>query len=173
MVGEARVHQRLDEALAAGVNPERVMEWLKFEEDARKEAGLQHPPAPGTLVYCDFGPGMARPEIYKERPAIVISTQRNWQQLCIVVPISTKEPRRRQRYHVELPCEALDPRLPQVRRWAKCDLVSHVSLKRLRGWYIGGGLRIFDIVPDELLAEVREGLLYAIGLAETVDSADG
>jgi hypothetical protein len=44
-------------------------------------------------------------------------------------------------------------------------------LKRLRGWHIGGGLRIFDVVPDELLAEVREGVLHAIGLAGIVDSA--
>jgi uncharacterized protein YifN (PemK superfamily) len=171
MAGDARVHQRLDEVLAAGVDSKRVLDWLDFEQNALREAGLQWPPEPGTLVFCDFGPGMARPEICKERPVIVISTRRKWQQLCIVVPISTKEPRRRQRYHVELPCEALDPRLPQERRWAKCDLVSHVSLKRLRGWHIGGGLRIFDVVPDELLAEVREGVLHAIGLAGIVDSA--
>jgi uncharacterized protein YifN (PemK superfamily) len=172
MTTKSEVHRRLDEVLAVGVKAARVLEWLKFEEELLKDPGIEWQPKPGTIVGCDFGPGMAHPEMRKERKVVVVSPRIKWEQLCIVVPISSRAPRLRQPFHVELTKEVLDPRFLDEKTatlWVKCDCINHVSLKRLRGWHVGGGERIFHPLPKEKLAEIRLGVLYAIGAGESID----
>ena len=172
MAPNDEIHRRIDEALSAGVKAKRVGEWLDFEKELLRDPGIDWQPPPGTIVCCDYGPGMASPEMRKERKAVIISPRIKWEQLCIVVPISSRAPRSRKSFHIELTKEVLDERFLDEQTatlWVKCDCVSHVSLKRLRGWHVGGGERIFYRLPAEKLAEIRLGVLFAIGAGEALD----
>jgi uncharacterized protein YifN (PemK superfamily) len=165
------IHRLVDNVLSAGVSAERVKAWLEFEAHAVKDSGLQWTPEPGALLVCDFGPGLAHPEMRKQRPVVVISPRRKGEQLCIVAPISTSLPKKIRAFHVELPDEALDPRQLEEgvkTRWVKCNCVTHVSIKRLAGWHVGGGERVYHVLPDQLLAEIRLGVLHAIGVGDAL-----
>jgi uncharacterized protein YifN (PemK superfamily) len=173
MATKNEVHRGIDQALDAGVKAERLVAWAKFEEGLVKDPGIEWQPKPGTILACDFGPGKAQPEMWKERKVVVLSPRIKWKQLCIVVPISGSAPRKRKLYHVELTEEVLDHRfLDEETRtlWAICDCVEHASLRRLRGWHVGGGQRIFHQLPEKTLAEIRLGLVHAIGAGEILDS---
>lgn len=128
-----------------------------------KDYGLRFHPHAGTLLMCDFR-GCVPPEINKRRPVIVITPRLpNRDGLCMVVPTSTTAPRDQQPYHVPLSRNYVPGGDASVTVWAKCDLITNVSMARLDRFKVG--LRRFEtprITTDDL-RRVRAGVLAALG----------
>jgi uncharacterized protein YifN (PemK superfamily) len=126
---------------------------------------------PGTIVRVDLNTGFRYPEMEKRRPCVIISKPIvGREQLCTIVPISTREPGPTAGY-----CQYLtfDPRLPEPyaekHMWAKCDMVMTVAFHRLQLLHAGkdeNGDRLYDVrvLSPEILAEIRQKVALAVGL---------
>ena len=89
-------------------------------------------PEVGTVVICDYSSGFKPPEMIKRRLAVVISPRlKRRNNLCTVVPLSTKEPNPIEEFHhlVTLPQEV--PGFEGLEKWAKCDMLATVGFQRL------------------------------------------
>jgi uncharacterized protein YifN (PemK superfamily) len=127
-------------------------------------------PAPGTVVRIDLSQGFRPPEMVKRRPVIVLSPPiKGRQQLCTVVPLSTKPPRVVLPHHMEI---SFDPPLPapyaSPTAWLKGDIVLTVAFHRLRLLFDGkqDGQRSYDVrvLEPEVFDRVRECVRAGIGL---------
>lgn len=131
---------------------------------------LKFHPRPGTLLICNFDTGFRRPEMVKKRPVVVISPRRRRSSgLCTVVPLSTRVPDTVQRFHHRLETVSLPPGLRTENTWAKCDMVTTVSMNGLDRVLTGrdrDGKRMYvaDQVTEEDLSGIREGVMFALGL---------
>lgn len=134
---------------------------------------------PGMVVQCDFGMGTkgggVHPEIGKTRPVVIVSRElvdRDY--LTTVVPLSSRPPREVKGWHVEINTSPLPEKL-QKNSWAKCDLVTPVSHKRLNLYTAGydrqAGKRIYfrGRVNQADLKLIREGVLYSLDLGYLVE----
>lgn len=106
-------------------------------------------PIPGQVLICDYGPNpdditgrgvtkgplAVKPEIWKERHAVVVSTTNG---AAIVVPFSTKTPEVVRRCHVLIKAGTYTVFDQTEDSWAKCDLIESVSYKRLSLPFDGG-----------------------------------
>jgi len=131
---------------------------------------LKFHPKPGMVLICDFTTGFQPPEIVKKRPVIVVSPRRRrGQQLCMVIPLSTKKPKPVEAHHHLISPHSLPDKLAQRETWAKCDIVATISLERLDRLYSGkdrSGKRRYEsriILPGDLQA-IQRGILAALGL---------
>jgi len=122
------------------------------------------------VLICDFNTGFKAPEMVKKRPVVVISPRpRRKTQLCTVVPLSTTRPRPMEGFHYQMNPRSLPGRFAAKETWAKCDMLSTVSLERLDRVYIGrdkAGRRRYVaqvVVPEDLLA-IQRAVLVALGL---------
>jgi uncharacterized protein YifN (PemK superfamily) len=132
---------------------------------------LNFHPAQGTIVVCDFFPGFVAPEMVKRRCAVIVSPRfRNRDNLCTIVPLSTKAPSPIEAYHMQL---KFDPPLPSPfdspTKWVKGDMMYTVSLHRLSLPFIGKddqGKRVYDqrIISREELSAVQHCLLAGLGI---------
>jgi len=115
---------------------------------------------------CDFR-GSVDPEINKRRPVIVVTPRLPYRDgLCMVVPTSATAPMYAQPFHVRLsrnyhPNE--DASLPV---WAKCDLITNASMKRLDRFKVAQRQFIAPRISDEDLKAVRRGILAALGFPD-------
>ncbi len=119
-------------------------------------------PKAGHVLICNYNTGFQLPEMVKIRRVIIISPKSYNKQLCIVVPLSTTPPQETKNYHVRLASDKY-AFLNNKQVWAKCDMVSHVSLNRL------DRLKVFGVyqtpaILDEDLQMIRKGVCKAIGL---------
>lgn len=85
-------------------------------------------PKPRAVIVCDFSTNIV-PEMTKKRPVIVIKQHKRNSKLVTIVPLSTTEPKIIEPYHYRLKANPLPDR--NVSCWAKCDMVSTVSVYRL------------------------------------------
>lgn len=92
---------------------------------------VSHPPSPGRVVMCDFT-YLVKPEMQKERRAIVVSSRSpGMVGRCTVVPVSKSPPRETNLHHFRFE-PGLYPFFHQTDPvWAVCDHVYTVSLVRL------------------------------------------
>lgn len=88
---------------------------------------LLYQPKEGSVLICDFR-GYEVPEMVKIRPVVVIRKHRTNKQLVTVIALSTTEPRSMLGHHLELQSHLQGA---NTVCWAKCDMVSTVSLARL------------------------------------------
>jgi uncharacterized protein YifN (PemK superfamily) len=95
---------------------------------------IHHNPKPGALLRCDFTlyAQPREPEMVKHRPVVVLSRPTNG--MCIVVPLSTKEPVVIKAWHHEMDHSRWPPNL-QNQCWAKCDVILTVADWRLDRYY--------------------------------------
>lgn len=92
-------------------------------------------PKRGHILLCDFNRGFVPPEMVKIRPVAVLSpTAYHGSGLCTVVPLSTTAPNQPKPWHYLFSHNPLSPDGEPV--WAKCDLVTSVSIDRLAWPYI-------------------------------------
>jgi len=131
---------------------------------------LPFQPKEKSVLVCDFN-GFVIPEMVKVRPVIVIARNRLNSQLVTIVPLSTTEPDPISRYHHEFAVNPLpDKRL--VRSWAKCDMVTTVSLARLDRYKFrvqGMGRKyVVPTIEDEDFEAVRRAVLAALRLSSTL-----
>jgi mRNA interferase MazF len=126
-------------------------------------------PQPGTIVRVDLTEGFRPPEMVKRRPCVILSPPLpGRQQLCSIVPLSTTEPNRIERYHTVL---EFDPPLPapyeSPRMWLKGDIVLTVAFHRLRFLFLPGrGQRQYDIrvLDPEAFVRVQQCVKAGLGL---------
>lgn len=130
---------------------------------------LEFHPKTGTIVVCDYGTGFVAPEMVKIRPVVIVSPRfRTRPSLCTVVPLSSVRPEPHELYHHLLSIEAYPPARGPM--WAKCDMLSTVSLARLDKIKVRGvgGKRdyvTFQMPPDDLVA-IRQCVRFALGLVD-------
>jgi uncharacterized protein YifN (PemK superfamily) len=134
--------------------------------------GLSYYPSPGTILVCRYDAIVIEPEMRKARPAVVIGPRlRSRGRLVTVVPLSTTEPTELMDYHCRIELAVpLPPPFDSPIMWAKCDLVSSVSLDRLdrfkerhqrgsaRKWCTGS-------VSAEQLHALKTALLCGLGFS--------
>lgn len=133
---------------------------------------LTYYPSAGEILLCRYDDVVIDPEMRKPRPIVVVGPRlRSRARLVAVVPLSTTEPIRIEDFHFRL---TLEHPLPQPfdnpTMWAKCDMVSSVSLSRLDRFkepHRRGGGRQWRTgrVTAEQLRSVRAGLLCGLGFA--------
>ena len=97
---------------------------------------LRFSPRAGTLAICRFpSPGTAvGAEMVKTRPVIVVSRVLHGRHgVATVVPVSMTRPSEPRLWHVRVPESAMPRGWKELSgdRWAKCDMVTTVSLERL------------------------------------------
>ena len=134
--------------------------------------GLMYYPSAGEIVVCRYGDQVIEPEMRKSRPAVVIGPRlRNRAKLVTVVPLSTTEPSPLLDYHCRLDMTSVLPEpFDAAVMWAKCDMVSSVSLDRLDRFkepYQRGGARRWRTgqVSKAQLASIRAAVLCGLGFS--------
>ena len=96
----------------------------------------------------------------KTRPVVVIRPHKRNSKLVTVVPLSTTEPTHLDDYHHQLSASPLPNQEPGLKVWAKCDMLSTVSIDRLDRYKVGRGdyrdlkigLEDFDLICKAVLA---------------------
>ena len=119
---------------------------------------------------CNFA-GFQPPEMTKNRLVVVLTHKRP--QIATVVPISATEPNTIENWHHELDKKSLPQRFRDQRSWAKCDMVTTVSLSRLDRIMLRKnkyGQRTYGIhqVSNEDLEAIQRGVLETFGLAHLI-----
>lgn len=134
--------------------------------------GLQYPPQLGLVVICDYSTGFRKPEMVKERLAVVVSQRLPHRDgLCTVVPLSTTPSRAGIKYQckVELPFEAPAP-YPGKIKWAKADMLATLCYDRMGLPYTGrdkltGKRKYLKIIlAEDELKKIRHAMLHALSL---------
>jgi uncharacterized protein YifN (PemK superfamily) len=113
-------------------------------------------PGPGRVVMCDFT-HLKKPEMQKERRAIVVSTKSaSGSGRCTVVPVSKLPSKEPNPHHFEFAGGSYPFFHTTAPVWAVCDHVYTVSLERL--WAVNVGLKPQPNarISDQHLAEVRK-----------------
>lgn len=123
---------------------------------------MLYQPRPGNVVMCDYR-GFVVPEMVKVRPVVVIARNRKNRKLVTVVPLSTTAPAALEDYHHPLTHNPL-PGRAEIRCWAKCDMVTTVSLQRLDRFKVARGQYAVPIVPAADFEAIRRAVANALDL---------
>jgi uncharacterized protein YifN (PemK superfamily) len=91
---------------------------------------------------------MSPPDITKVRPVIVLSPKRDNHETCIVVPLSTVEPKLMRSFHHKLECMSLPTGLRDRQSWVKANVVITPFNKLLRPHWAGNAGSCFDFQCD-------------------------
>lgn len=128
-----------------------------------KDYGLSFYPKVGTLLMCDFC-GNIVPEIVKRRPVVVMTPPLIARsKLAIVVPLSTTAPKIAQHWHVKLKKNYHPNEDDNLDVWAKCDLITHVSLSRLDRFKVEHRKYLAPCIDSDDLEAIRKGIKSAFG----------
>jgi uncharacterized protein YifN (PemK superfamily) len=121
----------------SGIIAARATEFLEFIDPCvvtmrtrEIRAPVRYAPGAGKVVMCDFT-HLMRPEMVKERRAIVLSRNSSSKRTCIVVPVSKSRPRGEGTSFVEFSPGAYSCFHTTEPVWAVCDHVYTVALTRL------------------------------------------
>lgn len=126
--------------------------------DREVRAPVQHVPGQGRVVMCDFR-HLARPEMQKERRAIVISKRSaSIHHRCVVIPVSKAALNAGHPLHHEFPPGKYPFFHQEDPVWAVCDHIYTVSLARI--WQVNVNRR--PTLPS-LLPEDLEAVLGMVG----------
>ena len=131
---------------------------------------LPYLPKPGEVLVCNFDDGgFMPPEMVKRRPVVVVSRKDSHdRKLCTVVPLSSTPPAERKIWHHPLPHVRVPGFDDTEDRWAKCDMLSTVSFRRLTKPYrltMGHGRQFIGVyLSDEDLACVRLCIRHYLSL---------
>lgn len=102
----------------------------------------------------------APPEIIKTRPVVVVSRhKRHNETTCTVIPLSLTPPKTVQLWHVLLDGRGMPDN--KSGRWAKCDMITNVSLSRLQlfAYQFKGNIEYkHGYLPSDGYKKIIEGL---------------
>jgi len=101
----------------------------------------------------------------KIRPVVVLAKNRENHRLVSVVPLSTTKPQRFATHHHELSVNPL-PDKPHTVCWAKCDMVSTVSVSRLDRYKLGANHFVVPEISQADFEKIRVGVASALDLAD-------
>lgn len=131
----------------------------------------------GQIVECNFGlyrpetngkhhvDGHIPPEMIKNRLAVVINTR--LRSAYVVIPLSsTRDAQKELRgFHIKI-----NPaHIPQTRywtpcdRWAKAELMQHVSADRVRTLRGDDGRYITQVLPRDTVTEIQRAVVQVVG----------
>jgi len=111
---------------------------------------------------CDYR-GFVVPEMVKVRPVVVIARNRKNRKLVTVAPLSKTSPDALEhRYHA-LTRNPL-PGREAISCWAKCDMVTTVSLGRLDRYKIGRDHYAVPTLPAADFEAIRRAVANALDL---------
>jgi len=113
---------------------------------------------------CNFA-GFVVPEMVKVRPVVVVARHRQNRQLVTVIPLSTSQPNTLKAHHHELSINPL-PDKENIICWAKCDMVSTVSLHRLDRYLIGKRNYVVPVISEQDFAAILAGVAAALGIPQ-------
>ncbi|MGN6087383.1 type II toxin-antitoxin system PemK/MazF family toxin [Trinickia sp.] len=131
----------------------------------------------GQIVECNFGlyrpgpngkhhvDGHMPPEMIKNRLAVVINTR--LRSAYVVIPLSSTRDRQKESrgFHIKIP----PAHLPETTywtpcdRWAKAELMQHVSAARVRTLRADNGRYITQVLPRDTVAEIQRAVVQVIG----------
>jgi uncharacterized protein YifN (PemK superfamily) len=98
---------------------------------------LPYLPKQGEVLICDFDDSAIGAEMIKRRPVVVVSRHdAHRSKLCSVVPLSTTAPNPSLKWHHHMPHLRVTGWSADAGVWAKCDVITTVSLERLNKPYI-------------------------------------
>ena len=123
---------------------------------------MLYQPRPGNVVMCDYR-GFVVPEMVKIRPVVVIARNRKNRRLVTVVPLSTTEPNAIEDHNHALSRNPL-PGREAISCWAKCDMVTTVSLGRLDRYKVGRGQYAVPMLPTADFEAIRRAVANALDL---------
>jgi len=134
--------------------------------------GLLYHPEPGEIVMCRYEDVVISPEMRKARPVVIVGPRlRRRGRLATIIPLSTTAPQMIENYHCRIELsEALPPPFDNIAMWAKCDMITTVSLDRLdrfKGSRTSGGAArkwLTGRVSSEQLQDIRTAMLFGLGL---------
>lgn len=135
---------------------------------------LHFQPSFGQILICDFPKEFAPPEMVKRRPVVCISPKfRNRYGIASVVPLSTTQPAHPAGFNVEvLLDQPIGPEYPELRCWAKCDMLYTLSYSRLNAPRIGKcqGKRQYNfmVLPPGTMCEILTGVLSGMGIEGSI-----
>ena len=125
-------------------------------------------PSRGMILMCDFDMATVPPEMRKLRRVVVVSpkayNKRPSMQIpgkCVVVPLSATAPRLPQPSHVSIPGNRYASITMPV--WAICEMIDHVSHRRLDRVSSGGRFLSESIVETDMHL-IERALRHALGL---------
>lgn len=136
-------------------------------------------PRGGQVLMCEFGPEPAKvqppglmigplgvsPEMFKERPAVVINASRG---MTLVVPLSTGAPKTPQKYHYCIPAGTYPFLDPNDDSWVKADMLESVSNERLDRPFTGGKRQTVSVSTADF-KKIRETVLHALALGRLTE----
>lgn len=131
----------------------------------------------GQIVECNFGvyrpdssgrhhaDGRVPPEMIKSRLAVVLNSK--LRSAYVVVPLSKRHDKDKEArgYHVRIE-SALVPwvgRWGVCERWAKAELIHHVSAERIFTLRDAGGRYVTHTLPREIVAKIQRAVINVVG----------
>ncbi len=153
----ARIASASADTILAAIDP-----CVVSGRNAEVRSPVRHPPAPGRVVMCDFS-FLRKPEMQKERRAIVISRRGLSSGRVTVVPVSKSDTNSEQPHHHKFEAGRYQFFHAREPVWAVCDHVYTVSLNRL--WQVNVNRRpTIPTISDDDLANVRRLVGTALGV---------
>ena len=123
-------------------------------------------PQVGSVLMCSFD-GFVAPEMIKRRPVVVIARNRANNKLVTVIPLSTTEPEVMADHHYRLPINPV-PASRGKTCWAKCDMISTVSIDRMDRLKDDKHARVIPKVTDRDLEAIRICVVNALDLKKVM-----
>lgn len=120
-------------------------------------------PKQGQIVFCKFE-GLKTPEMVKERPVIIMTKKLPFRKdLFTVLPLSTTKPPKILDWHYKLDKKYI-PNTPFFKGdcWVKADMVYTLSVKRMWLIRLGGGRYFYDLLPDDIMQDIKKAMWSAI-----------
>lgn len=122
-------------------------------------------PKVGHVLMCNFD-GFIEPEMIKKRPIIVIARNKKNSKLVTIVPLSTTAPDNLEDHHYKLPFNPV-PMQNGVTCWAKCDMISTVSIDRLDRLK-KDRVRTDILLPSKDIDAIRQCVMHALQLQNLI-----
>jgi len=140
-------------------------------ENVENMAIREHPPQ-GSVITVNYDKGFKNPEMDKLRLAVVLSPNIKARvKLVTVVPLSLTAPQKVLPFHkqIDIPFD-LPREWGKANRWIKGDMVNavgfhRVDFLRLGKTHLGKRIYQFNVLPEEMLRDVRRCVLHGMGLS--------
>lgn len=121
---------------------------------------LPYLPSQGEILVCDFDDSAIGAEMIKRRPVVVVSKHEAHRgKLCTVVALSTTPPNPVESWHHNMPHLRVTGWVADEGVWAKCNMLSTVSLERLNKPYrrhkSGRQYISHSMSPDDMAAILK------------------
>jgi mRNA interferase MazF len=125
-------------------------------------------PRAGQVFVGDFS-DLKEPEMTKIRPVIVVSPRLpHRSHLVAIVPVSLTAPKHNLPFCFKLSRNYHPNEVDTLDCWAKCDMVTNVSVGRLSAFKVGRRRYAYpELSPEDLLG-VRMAVLAGLGLDKLI-----